>query len=224
MGQFAFPLTPVRRGTELNQPVTPAWLISSSATSKAPHCKSRHDSQMLPRHFHHPPAAFERGKGGTHTQSLSCTRKAERKVKCNAFSGIPTACGRSKLPPPASLNMVQISFQTAQLQARWLNIKSRLHFWNSPCFSTSRSRLALISMQRFPFWYKMSQKQPHVCVPTLKCTLCHQTSRWATPQSIKSCSVSQACFFLSSIKDTHTREDLGSVSSPHPQNQTLPSN
>lgn len=157
MGQFAFPLTPVHRGAEVNQPVTPAWLISSSATSKAQYCKTQHDSQMLLQRFHRPPATFERGKGGIHTQSLSCTRKVERKVKCNAFSGIPTGWGCSKLPPPASRNMVQISFQTAQLQGRWLDIKSRLHFWNSQCISTSQSPLTLISMQCFPFWYKISQ-------------------------------------------------------------------
>lgn len=45
-------------------------------------------------------------------------------MKCNAFSGIPAVRGCSKLFPSASCNTVQISFWTAQLQRRWLNVKA----------------------------------------------------------------------------------------------------
>lgn len=44
-------------------------------------------------------------------------------MKCNALRD-PGSLGLLQTTPSASCNMVQISFQAAQLQRRWLNIKA----------------------------------------------------------------------------------------------------
>lgn len=86
----------------INPAVTPAQLILSSATSKA------HRPQPM--------------KGGTHSQHK--TSRKGRKVKCNAFPGIPAVWGCSKQSPSACCTVVEISFKAAQLQKRRLNIEA----------------------------------------------------------------------------------------------------
>lgn len=109
-GWFPFPPAQDTAGLKLlSLPVTPAWQIPSSATSKAQECKTQDNSQMPLWHFHHPQPHLreerEGGRGGAHAQSVSGTGKAEQggKLKCNAFSGIPAAWGCSKPAPSSQL-------------------------------------------------------------------------------------------------------------------------
>lgn len=73
-GWFPFPPAQDTAGLKfLSLPVTPAWLIPSSAASKAQGRKSQHNSQMPLWHFHHPqPHLREEKEGGAVPTPRAC--------------------------------------------------------------------------------------------------------------------------------------------------------
>lgn len=113
-------------------------------------------------------------------------------------------------PPSASSNTVKISFKTAQLQRRGLNLKTG---WlgAQPVHLTR-----LIAGQCVPFWGHISQTCPY---PNMHP---HQrASQWVTlnlPQATSSWAASQACCLLHNTGKSH-QTGLGRCSttaSPRP--------